>query len=60
MAMPTEDIDMNTMVGRKAKYVDKNGKEWHGVVIDVADQMAVIKFDQFPSGLGQGQIVEIE
>ena len=60
MAMPTTDFDFSTAKGKKVKYVDKNDREYHGTVIEVEEPMLVIKFDVHPSGLGQGQMLEIE
>jgi hypothetical protein len=45
-------------VGKKVQYV-KNDKVYHGVVDREEDPFIVVKFDEFPTGIGQGQIVEI-
>jgi ribosome maturation factor RimP len=60
MAMPTGEFDFSTALGKKVKYYDKNNKEWPGKIIEVSEPMLVIKFDNYPSGLGQGQMLEIE
>ena len=62
VAIPQENVDINSLKNKKVKYIDSNGKEWHGKVIDVdnTDQFVIIKFDEFPNSIGQGQIVEIE
>ncbi len=59
LVMPTEEVDLSNIVGKRIRYLDKNDKAWPGVVTDVSDVMLVIKFDSAPSGLGQGQIVDI-
>lgn len=58
-ATPSDDVDLNSLVGKKAQYVDKSGKIWPGSVAGVEDPFVIVKFDQFPSGLGQGQMLEI-
>ena len=54
-----EPVDLQLLVGRKVQYVDKNEKVWPGVIRAVEDPFIIVKLDQFPSGLGQGQIIEI-
>ena len=58
-ATPSEEVDLNSLVGKKAMYVDKNDKQWPAVVVDFEDPFVIVKFDVFPSGLGQGQMLEI-
>ncbi len=60
MAMPSGEFDFSKAVGKKVRYYDKNNKEWPGEIVEASDPMIVIKFDVYPSGLGQGQIVEVE
>lgn len=59
LVMPTMNIDLSDVVGKRVRYLDKNDKAWPGVVIGISDAMLVIKFDVVPSGLGQGQIVDV-
>ncbi len=59
LVMPTENVDISNMVGKKIRYVDKSEKVWHGVVTGISDEMLIIKLDPMPTGLGQGQIVDI-
>lgn len=58
-ATPTENVDLNSLLGKKAQYVDKNEKVWPGVITEIEDPFVIVKFDAFPSGLGQGQMLEI-
>ncbi len=58
-ATPNEDVDLNSLVGKKVQYVDKSEKVWPGVIASVEDPFVIVKFDEFPSGLGQGQMLEI-
>lgn len=58
-ATPNEDVDLQSLVGKKVQYVDKGDKIWPGVVVGAEDPFVIVKFDQFPSGLGQGQMLEI-
>ncbi len=59
LATPMEPVDLDSLVGKKAQYVDSNERVWPGIVSGVQDSFLVIKLDKFPSGLGQGQIIEI-
>jgi hypothetical protein len=58
LASPTSNVDLEGLVGKKVQYV-KNDKIYHGIVERIDDPFLVIKFDVFPTGIGQGQIVEI-
>lgn len=58
-ATPNSDVDVKTLVGKKIEYIDKNDKKWPGVIIASEDPFVIIKFDVFPSGLGQGQMLQI-
>lgn len=60
LATPVQMVDLTTLVGKKMRYVDKNDKIWPGVVTGIEDPFVIFKFDEYPSGLGQGQIVEID
>ena len=59
LATPMEPVDLPSLVGKKVQYVDKNEKVWPGVIKAVDDPFIIVKLDVFPSGLGQGQIIEI-
>ncbi len=59
LATPMEAVDLEGLVGKRVRYVDKNEKIWPGIIKAVEDPFVIIKLDEFPSGLGQGQIVEI-
>lgn len=58
-ATPNEDVDLESLVGKKVQYIDKSEKVWPGVIVSVEDPFVIVKFDVFPSGLGQGQMLEI-
>ena len=59
VATPSGNIDPATLIGRKARYVDKNNKIWPGVITKSDDPFVIIEFEVFPSGLGQGQLIDI-
>jgi hypothetical protein len=59
LATPNSDVDVNTLVGKKIQYFDKNDNIWPGVIIAAEEPFVVIKFDTFPTGLGQGQMLQI-
>lgn len=54
-----QPVDLESLVGKKVQYVDKNEKIWPGIIKAVQDPFIIVKLDQFPSGLGQGQIIDI-
>jgi hypothetical protein len=58
-ATPNSDVDVRTLVGKRVQYLDKNDKAWPGVVVAADDPFVIIKFDEFPTGLGQGQMLQI-
>ncbi len=58
-ATPSIDVDVSSLVGKKIQYLDKNDNVWPGVVVSSEDPFVIIKFDKFPSGLGQGQMIQI-
>ena len=58
-ATPNSDIDVNKLVGKKIQYLDSSDNLWPGVVIAAEEPFVIIKFDKFPSGLGQGQMLQI-
>lgn len=58
LVSPTAAVELSELVGKKARY-GKGEKVYYGVVERVEDPFLVVKFNDFPSGIGQGQIVEI-
>ncbi len=59
LATPSGAIDPATLVGHRCQYVDKSGKAWPGVVKGADDPFVIVKLDPFPTGLGQGQLLDI-
>lgn len=59
MATPSADVPVQALIGRRVRYIDKFDKVWPAKVTGTDDPAVIIKFDVYPSGLGQGQIVEI-
>jgi hypothetical protein len=59
LATPSGNIDPAELVGRKARYLDKNGKIWPGTIRGADDPFVIVAFETFPSGLGQGQLLDI-
>jgi hypothetical protein len=51
-------VELEELVGRKIQYV-KGDHVYTGVVDHMEDPFLVIKFNEFPTGIGQGQIIEI-
>ena len=58
-ATPNSDVDVTTLVGKKIQYFDKSDNIWPGVIIAAEEPFVIIKFDKFPTGLGQGQMIQI-
>ncbi len=58
-ATPNSDVDVKSLVGKSIQYLDKNDKVWPGVVVSSDDPFVIIKFEHFPTGLGQGQMIQI-
>ncbi|MFI5412819.1 MAG: hypothetical protein ACHQX1_02920 [Candidatus Micrarchaeales archaeon] len=58
LASPTSNVELSGLVGKKVRYA-KGEKVYVGIVEREEDPFLVIKFDEFPTGLGQGQIIEI-
>ncbi|MDE1768226.1 MAG: hypothetical protein KGH67_01990 [Candidatus Micrarchaeota archaeon] len=58
-ATPNSDIDVNMLLGKKIQYIDKNDKIWPGIVTAVDEPFVIVRFDDFPTGLGQGQMIQI-
>ncbi len=59
VATPNSDVDVLTLVGKKIQYLDKDDNVYPGVIIAAEDPFVIIKFDKYPSGLGQGQMIQI-
>ncbi len=59
LVSPTSEIEVSKFVGKKARYLDKLDRIWPATVTAVEDPYLILKFNDFPSGLGQGQIVDI-
>ncbi|MEM0074433.1 MAG: hypothetical protein QW091_02435 [Candidatus Micrarchaeaceae archaeon] len=60
IAIPTENVKLDALVGKNASYTDSSDRNWPGKVVAVQEPGVVVKFDSFPTGLGQGQIMQIE
>lgn len=56
---PNGDVDFTSLVGKKVRYRDNSDRIWTGKVVAAEEPYATVKFDRFPSGLGQGQIIQI-
>lgn len=59
LVIPSSSVTLEELIGRTARYVDKSGKVWKAEVYAAEDPGVLVKFEIFPSGLGQGQIVDI-
>lgn len=55
---PTAAVELSELVGKKIRYW-KGEKAYTGVIDHMEDPFLVVKFDEFPSGIGQGQMIEI-
>lgn len=56
---PNGDVDFASIVGKRVRYIDNSDRLWTGKVVSAEEPYATVKFDAFPTGLGQGQIVQI-
>ncbi|MDE1855507.1 MAG: hypothetical protein KGH57_04290 [Candidatus Micrarchaeota archaeon] len=56
---PSGDADFGSLVGKRVRYRDNSDRIWTGRVVAAEEPYATVKFDAFPTGLGQGQIVQI-
>jgi hypothetical protein len=56
---PTTAEDLDSLKGRRIRYVDSSDRIWPGKVIGIDGDFLVIAFDKFPTGLGQGQLIDI-
>jgi hypothetical protein len=59
LVTPNSDVELGTLVGKRVRYRDNSDKIWTGKVTGVEDTYVLVAFDKFPSGLGQGQILQI-
>lgn len=59
LASPTGNVDLASMDGKRIVYRDSSDKEWPGLVTGIEDEFLVIRFENFPPGLGQGQVIEV-
>ncbi|MGC8628724.1 MAG: hypothetical protein ACP5T4_00740 [Candidatus Micrarchaeia archaeon] len=60
VAIPTENAELDKLVGKKVSYVDNSNRAWKGQVTKVEEPGVEIVFDKFPTSIGQGQILQIE
>ncbi len=60
VAIPTENAELDKLVGKKVNYVDNSNRAWKGQVTKVEEPGVEIVFDKFPTSIGQGQILQIE
>jgi hypothetical protein len=58
LVSPTAAVELPGLVGKKVRYW-KGEKVYPGIVERVEDPFLVIRFEEFPTGIGQGQMVEI-
>ena len=58
LVSPTAAVELTGLVGKKIRYW-KGDKFYSGIVDRVEDPFLVVKFDDFPTGIGQGQMIEI-
>ncbi|MCL5239535.1 MAG: hypothetical protein M1286_03655 [Candidatus Marsarchaeota archaeon] len=59
LVTPNGDVDFSSLVGKRVRYRDNSDRIWTGRVVSSDEPYATVKFDNFPTGLGQGQIVQI-
>ena len=59
LVTPNSDVELGSLVGKRVRYRDNSDRIWTGKVTGVEDTYALVAFDRFPSGLGQGQILQI-
>ncbi len=59
LVTPNGDVDFSKLVGKRVRYRDNSDRIWVGKVVAVEEPYAVVKFDAFPTALGQGQILQI-
>ncbi len=59
LVTPNSDVDLNSLVGKRVRYRDNSDRIWTGRVAGVEETYVLVAFDKFPTGLGQGQILQI-
>ncbi len=59
LAMTSEEVDLEKLVGRKVIYKDYKDKIWEGQVVEIIGSFIKIKFNGNPDGLGQGVMMDI-
>lgn len=59
LVMPSGNENLEALVGKRVRYLDKSDKSWAGRATGVSGDMLAVKFDPMPTGLGQGQIIQI-
>ncbi|MGB9729132.1 MAG: hypothetical protein ACP5GU_06175 [Thermoprotei archaeon] len=59
LAMTSEEVDLEKLVGRKVIYKDYKDKTWEGQVVEIIGSFIKIKFNGNPDGLGQGVMMDI-
>lgn len=59
LVTPSGDVSVSSLLGKRVRYRDNSNRIWTGKVVAIEDPYVTVKFDAFPTGLGQGQIVQI-
>ena len=59
LAMTSEEVDLEKLVGRKVIYKDYKDKTWEGQVVEIIGSFIKIKFNGNPDGLGHGVMMDI-
>lgn len=52
-------IKLEDLLNKEVVFEDFKAKLWQGRVIEVREDMVVVKFPRFPDGLGHGSLVRI-
>jgi hypothetical protein len=58
LVSPTVAVELTALVGKKIRYW-KGDKPYLGKIAGIEDPFLVVKFDEWPYGIGQGQMIEI-
>lgn len=56
---PTTQENLESLKGRRIRYVDSSDRIWPGKVVGIDGDFLIVAFEKFPSGLGQGQLIDI-
>ncbi len=59
LVTPNGNVDFASLVGKRVRYIDNSDRIWRGKIVAAEEPYATVKFEDFPTGLGQGQIVQI-